>query len=241
MSMMPIRGIIGGRRPTSASTLLTDLVAWYDMDETSGTRYDAHNSYDLTDVNTVGYGTGQTGNAADFEADNTTEALYNQNAKWYNMRTADFTYVMWVKLETVGTNRVIDVSDPGGDFVFNCGIEATYIYVIPNGVNGTAAVVHNVTINTGTWYMLIIEYTHSTGTWSLSLNNDTPTTSTVNGQLKTPTGSAGNFRLTIGQHQNLPRPLDGLVDQYVIWERVLTSQEKPDLYASGSGIGGYPG
>jgi hypothetical protein len=43
-----------------------NLLHWYSMDETSGTRYDSHGSNNLTESGTVGYTTGVQGNAAEF-------------------------------------------------------------------------------------------------------------------------------------------------------------------------------
>ncbi|MBU0513002.1 MAG: hypothetical protein KJ638_15045, partial [Chloroflexi bacterium] len=43
------------------------LVAWWSLDETSGTRYDSHGGNHLSDNNTVGYSTGKQGNSANFE------------------------------------------------------------------------------------------------------------------------------------------------------------------------------
>jgi hypothetical protein len=63
-----------------SSILLDNLVAWWDMSETSGVRYDSHNSYDLSDAGSVGYDTGLSGNAASFA--DSTNRLYNTNAVW---------------------------------------------------------------------------------------------------------------------------------------------------------------
>lgn len=39
--------------PPGVDTLLDGLVAWWDLEEASGARIDAHGAFDLTDNNTV--------------------------------------------------------------------------------------------------------------------------------------------------------------------------------------------
>ena len=50
----------------------TDMVGYWTLNETTGTRSDSHNSYDLTETGTVSYTTGKKGNCAVFpgSADN---------------------------------------------------------------------------------------------------------------------------------------------------------------------------
>ena len=50
--------------------LKDDLVSWWSLDETIGTRDDSHGSNNLVDHNTVGYTTGKQGNASAFTAAN---------------------------------------------------------------------------------------------------------------------------------------------------------------------------
>jgi len=83
------------------ASLTTDLVAYWQLGEPSGTRYDkSGNGHNLTDYNTVtgadgvdGYGKG-----SDFELANT-EYLGVSNP--YTYTNADFTVAMWVKPESI--------------------------------------------------------------------------------------------------------------------------------------------
>jgi hypothetical protein len=45
----------------------TNLIAWWSMDETSGTRFDSHGTNALSDNGNVGTTTGVVGNAASFD------------------------------------------------------------------------------------------------------------------------------------------------------------------------------
>jgi hypothetical protein len=77
-----------------------DLVACWDMDETSGTRYDSAGSNHLTDNNTVGYTTGKIGNAASFISDNT-EKLDIADNNNVSSDGRSFTVSLWVNWQSV--------------------------------------------------------------------------------------------------------------------------------------------
>ena len=65
------RGLaVSGGGASSLADYDSYLKAVWAMEETSGTRADSVNSHDLTDNNTVLYGTGKYGNAADFDLAN---------------------------------------------------------------------------------------------------------------------------------------------------------------------------
>lgn len=74
---------------------LTDnLIALWELDETSGTRVDAHAAYDLTDNNTVGSATGVLSNAASFVAANS-EYLSLADDPAFDV-TSDFSVSVWI-------------------------------------------------------------------------------------------------------------------------------------------------
>ena len=56
-----------GFNPDTGSSLTTNLISYWKLDETSGTRVDSVGNNDLTDNNTVLYGAGKQGNGADLE------------------------------------------------------------------------------------------------------------------------------------------------------------------------------
>ena len=112
--MYPLANVLGplGHRPyslpwSSGSSLLTGLVSWWNLDETSGTRADSVGSNHLTDVNTVGYAAGKIGNAASFVAANN-ETLSTETALFED----DFTLSMWVKTPLTGTIYILEGADP---------------------------------------------------------------------------------------------------------------------------------
>jgi hypothetical protein len=88
--------------------LTDDLQGWWNFEETSGTRYDeTANNNDLTDNNTVGYGTGKIGNAADFEntssGDNDETLSIVRASQTGLVITGDLSISVWVKPESFPT------------------------------------------------------------------------------------------------------------------------------------------
>ena len=81
------------------STLPTNLVSYWDLEEASGTRYDLVGSNHMTDVATVGQGTGKFGNCADFELSNA-EYLKITDANQTGLDSAgEMSWSCWIKIE----------------------------------------------------------------------------------------------------------------------------------------------
>ena len=83
--------------PVSAGIgYLTDgLVSCWDLDEASGTRYDAYGTNDLTDYNTVGQAAGVNGYAGSFISANSEYLAHSDNAD-LSTGNIDFTVMAWV-------------------------------------------------------------------------------------------------------------------------------------------------
>jgi hypothetical protein len=210
---------------------LTDsLVSYWKLDETSGTRSDAHGSNDLTDNNTVGSATGIINNGADFE---------RGNSEYLNCGGADFdvtdhTISFWVKLE----------STPGSTMGMVCRYaDATnrtfYVYI--NGSNQVQYIVRGAsasnivvgpTVSTGGWYHIVARYDDTNKTIELDVNG-TNYSNTATAGIR-----ADNITdLEIGQLNGAY--FDGIIDEVGFWSRTLTDGEVAQLYNSGAGLA-YP-
>ena len=84
-----------------SSGLLTNLQAWYTLDEASGTRADSSgNGNSLTDVNTVTQAAGKLTNAAQFTRANSERLTIADNTS-LSMGDIDFTLCAWVYFDTL--------------------------------------------------------------------------------------------------------------------------------------------
>lgn len=86
-------------------TLGTNLVACWELDETSGTRVDSTGTHNLTDNNTVLSGTGIIGNGADFEKANT-EYLSKASPGTLAI-TGDLSVSWWYRMESTDAQQAV--------------------------------------------------------------------------------------------------------------------------------------
>ena len=215
----------------------TSLVAWWSLNETSGTRNDSHGSNHLADGNTVLYGTGKQGNAADFERDNS-EYLYIADNAALSMGDIDFTVGAWVNVESTAVSGIVlskyDYGATQREFQLEVTSAPYAQFIVSN--NGTATVIaqwNTSALSTGTWYFLVAWHDAAANTINIQVNNGTAvSTAHTTGVL------SGTSPFAIGSRFNSGTPIsffDGLVDEAFVFKRVLTADEKTWLWNGGNG------
>ena len=211
---------------TYSGTLLNGLEAWWSLDEASGNRVDSHNGYICTPSGTTASAAGKVGNALSLAG---TGYVGRANISALDF-SGDFTAAVWVKPTAyVGGGGIIGqmaYSTSGwGMWQFNASVNCF--------VGGGYTSIVNV--NTGSWWLLIMQYVNATSALNLYKNNLDAGNST-----KTRTRN-GSVPFNIGSYNNgTGLEHNGLIDEVALWSRVLTSDERTELYNSGSGIS-YPG
>jgi hypothetical protein len=220
------------------STLLTGITAFWQMDETSGSREDAVGSLDWTDVATVGFTTGKVGNAAVAVKANS-ERLDLTYDFWSG---GDFTFVSWFLHDVDETKMLIRCATINGGTArsmrvyFNNGNDRMQfaVYASPSDWTNVITDTNLSTPGPTDWHMAAAAYDSSTkkpqvsvdgGSWIIggtALTND-PRAATFN-----------NIALDSSSgYTNLTTDLVG------IWDRVLTEAELIELYNGGDG-NAYP-
>jgi hypothetical protein len=222
---------------------LTDnLISYWKLNEQSGTRYDeTASNNDLTDNNTVGYGTGKIGNAADFESTNSESLSIDDAAQTGLDLTGDFTFSLWVNFESHNYFGLISKYASAGDkraYNLETVITAGAIYRLNLAISsdGVTPVEKYVAFapNLATWYHIAVVYDASAGTADFYINGTAQTQ-----QTGLPTSIYNNDqKFNIGSH-NGGQYMDGLIDEVGIWNRTLSSSEITSLYNGGSGFA-YP-
>lgn len=223
---------------SGVSSLLTNLVAWWSLDEASGQRNDSHsNNLHLTDVNTVGQGTGKVGNCADFVSANS-EELTRASESLLQPGDTDFSFSVWVKADSLSGNQGIfgkwhpstapqneyTLAESGSDWLFAV-----------RGATTQTNVSAGITVVTGTWYHAVCYHDSTANETGIILDDATPVTAAHTEGLNQ---ASQPFR--IGNYHSGGAFHDGLIDEVGYWSRLLTAAEITELYNSGSGIG-YPG
>lgn len=214
--------------------LVDDLVAYWSLDEASGNAIDAHGSNDLTDTNTVGAATGKVSGARDFERDNSEQFSLASNAALQS-GDIDFTITAWVNLESkAGDMQIVTKygnavneyailyqsgGSPSDRFRFYFGTSFSNVAATTLG-----------SPSTGTWYFICAWHDSTANTINISVNNGA-----TNSQGSITASSAGNATFRIGNRDSVSEFFDGLIDEVGYWKRVLTSDERTELYNSGNG------
>lgn len=226
----------------AADPLLTGLVAWWSLDEASGTRVNSHTpgTLDLTDNNTVGQTTGKVSNAAAFVAASD-EQLSHAYSSSLVMADRDFTCAGWFIVTNASEGNCLLIGQ-GRPILAQLGWS-----VMRNGSNQQIQVRARNAANSGniqptavdipaydTWMFVLAQFTNATSELSIAVNNGTPQTAT--GALFADTTET----FKIGGSSDDNRSMTGASDEVAIWHRILTTDEKNRLYNGGAGMA-YPG
>ena len=196
--------------------LKTGLVSWWELDEVSGVRYDSHGTNHLTDNNTVGSvinaGAAMDGAAASFVAANS-ESLSNAAVA---IDPSAWTFAHWVKMPSGGGNGIpVDIENL---FYYWPSLDQVYVYGTPTTDIGSPPPAD------GSWHLMVVWQDGNTA--GVQVDGGTPETAVL-----TPKAAA-NWNMRFVHPSFL---LDCAVDEPAIWDRVLTADERAELYNAGAG------
>jgi hypothetical protein len=219
---------------------LTDsLVSYWSLDEASGNALDAHGANDLSDNNTVGTATGKINGGRDFERDNSEYFRLADNAS-LSTGDIDFTFTAWVKFETLtsGMTQVIlskwdDVLDFEYWLAFFGSSDKLTFYVSSSG--GTLTFTDTTAVaSAGVWYFVVAWHDAAANTINLQVNDGAVASASHSAGVRD-----GASAFCIGAQANPTNYTDGVIDEVGFWKRVLTSDERTQLYNAGAGLA-YP-
>jgi hypothetical protein len=217
------------------SPLLDDLVAYYKLDETSGTRIDSAGSNNLTDNNSVGSAAGKIGNAAQFVG---VDLTYLEQASPV-IASNVFSVSAWIyptSYNGVAAGGIFyqgtGSSDEGLHLsVFDAAVAAeTLLFRYDQDSSSSTADDNSISLNT--WQHVVVAF--NAGAVAFYVNAVAKGTDSLPGS---------NLPLTnpfaIGywfDKSSSIRFFNGEVDEVGIWTRILTASEITQLYNSGSGL-----
>jgi hypothetical protein len=238
--MQAIPGVISG-----GINLMDGLVSYWDLDETSGTRYDSHGSNDMTDINTVRYtASGKQGNATEF--------LYGDSDHLYQasptgIDATSLTWAFWFKQRNLDatTNTQLAaglVTGPAYShyaYVFksNHATNPSKLALRLFGTSVSAAYTSAAVVDTTVWNFCVMRWdadANEAKFWHYEDDGSLAATETVDitghGGIKdVDTLYFGNI-LTGGGNN-----ADGWMDCVGFWNRALSEDEITWLYNNGSG------
>ena len=219
---------------SSSSTLNTSLIAYWKLDESSGgtmavTRVDSQGSNDLTDNNTTASGTGIISNGADIELGNTEYLSIADNTDLSTSSTENYTFSMWVKLESKASDGAMIGKWSGGGYaiIYSSGDDRFRFYN-SNTSSFEANAYGSPPLDT--WIHVVAYQSHTRGKLGFVINNGTPMEYTTSDR------SADN---TADFYIGILAPgtwfFDGIIDEVGFWKKELSTDEISELYNSGAG------
>lgn len=213
--------------------LSDNLIGYWPLDEASGNALDAHGSNDLTETSgTIGSTTGLITNARDFVASDSEWFSINDNAD-LSTGDIDFTIAMWVKRDNYDRCGFGCKTD---EWEFMMTNDAYQQFIVRNG--GSSGSVNwssqwsTGALLTGSWVFVVGWHDSVNNLVGLSLNNGTAVTTSYSSGVADTTGT---FELGKYAHYTADFFFDGAICEVGFWKRVLTSDERTELYNSGSG------
>lgn len=226
------------------STLPTGLVSYWELEEASGTRVDSAASNDLTENNSVGTETGKQGEAAFLDSANS-EWLSITDASQSGLDTgsSDVSISVWINLDSwdVGISPFFSKNyytngRRGTSWEIHGTASANTqfrFYISTTGSNAYSLVVTDTSVGLNDWYHIVMTYDASAGAVEVFVNGSS-------------VGTASNASATsiydngepweMGRNSQFSRDIDGALDEFGIWTKILSSGEIADLYNSGAGI-----
>lgn len=240
-----------------SSDLQTNLVAYWDLDETSGTRVDAIGSNDLTDNNTVTSNSGVSvgnsltdnntvtqavgivGNAAQFTAANS-EWLSAASNSDLQSGDIDFAFSIWVYLDSKSNHQMFINKDSGSGreyfLYFDFNDDRFIFQILGTGSSPAEPLIRANSFGSpslNTWHFIVAWNDSVANTVNIQVNAGTVDSTSYTGAGPT----VGSTDFVIGRRQSGSDQwfMNGRIDEVGFWKKVLSAQEITDLYNSGSG------
>jgi hypothetical protein len=228
--------------PELPDPLWDGLIAYYKMQEASGTRVESIAARNLADHNGVGVGAGIDGNAADFVAASGQWLEYS-SADWLVPVTADgteFTIGIWYYNPSgdIGARMLVAHWKPITSDGFSCSLTSSSFATFTLGGSGAVGFP-----STNAWNLLVMGRSIDPVTLGprpfLSMNGGTP--NWVQSASSSP-GAPNGYPLSVGALLSAnntpagsPHYADSLMDALLIWDRGLTTAEIAELWNTGAG------
>lgn len=222
-----------------ASSLLTGIVSYWKLDESSGNPADSVGSNTLTNTNGVTFGTALINNGAIQDASNLRH-FARTDALGLDLTTA-FSISMWIKpnIEIAsGSWGLFNICESTHDVAFrafyeyNSGTRRLNIQRVRPNV-GSSSLTSNLTIGTSNFCNVVVTYNATTVTVYVNSVSVGTFNDTGNGSAavdKTAIGASFNEGTGNGDSFG-----NFTIDEVGVWSKCLTLAEVQDLYASGIG------
>jgi len=225
-----------GFQVDTGGTLETNLEAHWKLDEASGVRFDSVKSHDLTDNNGVTQAVGIIANAAQFVG-TSSQFLDESDTPGLSAGDRDFTFSCWVFLDALSFETILNkgpLSGPSNsEYTLSFNSSRFEFSVSSTGAGPTSSVSANSfgAPSTGVFIFIVVWHDSVANTINIQVNDGTvDSTSTSAGVFD----GTGDFRIGASSSGG-GFAYDGRIDEVDRWNKVLSAQERTDMYNGGSG------
>lgn len=228
-------------------------VAYWKFDEASGNAVDSSgNGNTLANNNSTPFVAGRVNNGANLVAANKNYFSIADNVQTGLDITGDFSTMFWIKLASQPTgaypyfhllNKWEEVQNQRSfsiTYKVVAGVSTLY-FAIPNDLAGSGAsdiyAIDNIILNTGVWKHVTIKWKASTHTATFFINGLKVGSSRGSaGYTSIPNGTAkfliSSYFSDASQANSNVGFIDGIIDEVMLWSRVLTDFEIINYYNS---------
>lgn len=218
--------------------LLVNLIAFWDLEEASGTRADSHGSNDLADNNTVSQSAGKIGNAASFSRASSEWLDITDNAD-LSVGDIDFEFNFWLNVNSAA-NSTHSLISKWASYPSNVEYAIQWVH-LSNGPRSVETYVYNTGLGslstvglgwfeTNTWHNVSIWHDSVNNLLGIRVDDTNQNTAAYSGGVRD-----GTSPFELGRNLANGQYLNGLLDSVGFWKRLLTSTERTWLYNSGNG------
>ena len=220
--------------------LVDNLIAFWKLEEASGSRIDSVGSNNLTDNNTVTQATGIVGNAAQFARANSEHLSILDNID-LSTGDIDFSFACWIYLDSkTNSSSILGKWTGLADqreylLIYLGGATDRFHFVVSGDGNGTQSKNINAdtfgAVPTGVWIFVVFWHDATANTVNISVNNGA-----VDSAAHTFGVFDGTGDFNIGATEAAFDFMDGRIDAVGFWKKVLSAAERTELYNNGNGL-----
>ncbi len=223
-----------GSWTSDVDKLRSSLKAFWNLNESEGSRSDSVGTNHLTDNATVTSDTGIVRAAAQFTEANS-EYLSIADNDSISTGDIDFTYSCWIYFDSLGGNRTIlgkDEASKRETTLWYSNALSRIKFQIFDGSNiiGNVEADNLGSPSTGRWYFIVAWHDSVANTINIQVDNGS-----INSEDTTGVPVDGTAPFEIGARSDVSVFMDGRIDAVGFWKKILTSGERTELYNSGNG------
>lgn len=218
---------------TVRANLLGGLVDYWPLTEETGGRSSLTGRNNLTNNNTVTTNPGLFGRASQFVATNLESLTKTDNAD-LSIGGSDFTLSTWIYMDDISVTRMIASKQAGGgNREYQLLVEGTLDAPRLTIFSGTAAVgtaTWGSAISPSVWYLVTAWYSGVANLVGISVDGQISVVSATTGA---PVNGTASF--AIGGEAFSGLYMDGRIESFGFWKRVLDPSEISFIYNNGIG------